>query len=53
MNPVEKHRRKVGLWLLTMCGLVLVMIVVGGLTRLTGSGLSMVDWRLFMGMIPP
>ena len=36
-----------------MCGLVLIMIVVGGLTRLTESGLSMVDWRLFMGMIPP
>jgi cytochrome c oxidase assembly protein subunit 15 len=29
------------------------MIIVGGLTRLTESGLSMVDWRLFMGTIPP
>ena len=30
-----------------------MMIIVGGLTRLTESGLSMVDWRLFMGTIPP
>lgn len=53
MNPVEKYRRLVGTWLLGMCALVLIMIVVGGLTRLTESGLSMVEWRLFMGMIPP
>ena len=33
--------------------IIMLMIIVGGLTRLTESGLSMVDWRLFMGTIPP
>jgi len=33
--------------------LILLIIIVGGLTRLTGSGLSMVDWKLFMGIFPP
>ena len=36
-----------------MNGLILVMFVVGGLTRLTNSGLSIVDWRLLLGIIPP
>jgi cytochrome c oxidase assembly protein subunit 15 len=33
--------------------MVVLMIVVGGITRLTGSGLSMVDWRPIMGVLPP
>ena len=53
MEKVEQYRRSVGNWLLGMCGLVLVMIVVGGLTRLTQSGLSMVEWQPIMGSIPP
>ncbi len=32
-------------WLLALCGMILVMVVIGGLTRLTHSGLSMVEWR--------
>ncbi len=40
-------------WLLSLIGLTLAMIILGGLTRLTNSGLSMVAWRLFMGIIPP
>ena len=53
MDSVEQNRRAVGNWLLAMCGLVLVMIVVGGLTRLTQSGLSMVEWQPILGSIPP
>ena len=53
MDKVEQYRRAVGNWLLGMCALVLVMIVVGGLTRLTQSGLSMVEWQPIMGSIPP
>ena len=49
----EKYRRQVSLWLLFMCGLVFVMVIVGGLTRLTQSGLSMVEWRPIMGILPP
>jgi cytochrome c oxidase assembly protein subunit 15 len=40
-------------WLLSVCGLVFFMVIVGGITRLTDSGLSMVDWRPLMGAIPP
>ena len=41
------------LWLLTMFLLIISMIVVGGLTRLTDSGLSITSWELFSGLLPP
>ena len=44
---------QISLWLVSLMSIILLMIIVGGLTRLTESGLSMVDWRLFMGTIPP
>ncbi len=47
------HDRHVAIWLLVCCGLVFAMVVLGGVTRLTGSGLSMVDWRPIMGWLPP
>ena len=47
------NNRPVILWLFSGCFLIFVMVVVGGITRLTNSGLSMVDWNLFMGTIPP
>ena len=40
-------------WLLTMFVLVSSIIVVGGLTRLTDSGLSITEWELFKGLLPP
>lgn len=49
-NP---NRRAVGFWLLFMTGVVLLMVMVGGATRLTESGLSMVDWRPVTGTLPP
>ncbi|MDH3303725.1 MAG: COX15/CtaA family protein [Gammaproteobacteria bacterium] len=45
--------RAVANWLLVCCSLVFAMVVLGGFTRLTGSGLSMVDWRPLMGILPP
>ncbi|KAK5584489.1 hypothetical protein RB653_006101 [Dictyostelium firmibasis] len=45
--------KKVGKWLLFSCGLVGAMIVIGGITRLTESGLSIVDWKPVVGAIPP
>ena len=46
--------RKVATWLLICCALVFAMVVLGGVTRLTGSGLSMVDWRpLLWRILPP
>jgi len=56
MNDLQKpgsQNRAVAIWLLICCGLVFVMVVLGGVTRLTGSGLSMVDWRPLMGWLPP
>jgi cytochrome c oxidase assembly protein subunit 15 len=43
----------VGVWLLMICALVVVMILVGGATRLTDSGLSITEWRPVTGAIPP
>lgn len=43
----------VGWWLLVVCALVLVMILVGGATRLTDSGLSITEWDLGKGLTPP
>lgn len=40
-------------WLLTVAAMVFFMVLLGGLTRLTHSGLSMVEWKLFTGWIPP
>ncbi len=40
-------------WLLTSLVLIFSMIVLGGLTRLTGSGLSITQWELFKGILPP
>ena len=40
-------------WLLLMLALIAIIVIVGGLTRLTGSGLSMVDWQPIMGSVPP
>ena len=41
------------IWLISLTLIVLIIIIIGGLTRLTESGLSMVDWRPIMGTIPP
>ena len=41
------------IWLLILTFLVFLMILIGGLTRLTDSGLSIVDWKPLMGSIPP
>lgn len=48
-----RARRQVATWLLICCALVFAMVVVGGVTRLTRSGLSIVEWQPLMGAIPP
>jgi cytochrome c oxidase assembly protein subunit 15 len=44
---------RISIWLFTISFLIIVMIFIGGATRLTGSGLSMVEWRPFLGFLPP
>ncbi|HLY05404.1 MAG TPA: COX15/CtaA family protein [Rhizomicrobium sp.] len=46
-------RRAVGWWLIVMAVLVAAMVTLGGLTRLTGSGLSITEWQPVTGVIPP
>ncbi|WP_231858230.1 COX15/CtaA family protein [Thalassospira lucentensis] len=45
--------RNVAMWLFFVAAMVFIMVVIGGLTRLTESGLSIVEWRPFTGIIPP
>ncbi|TQF77614.1 heme A synthase [Elioraea sp. Yellowstone] len=45
--------RAVGAWLLGIAAMVLVMVALGGATRLTGSGLSIMEWRPLTGWFPP
>ncbi|RZJ87226.1 MAG: heme A synthase, partial [Brevundimonas sp.] len=45
--------RSVAVWLWLTAGLVFAMVVVGGVTRLTGSGLSITEWKPIMGVLPP
>ncbi|MBV9905442.1 MAG: COX15/CtaA family protein [Alphaproteobacteria bacterium] len=51
--PIWRSRRAVGFWLLGIAAIILAMITVGGLTRITGSGLSITEWDVIMGAIPP
>ncbi|HUZ64867.1 MAG TPA: COX15/CtaA family protein [Acetobacteraceae bacterium] len=50
-NP--RSRRLVAIWLFAVCGMILVMVALGGATRLTGSGLSIMTWEPLSGALPP
>ncbi|WP_281990428.1 COX15/CtaA family protein [Aquimarina aggregata] len=50
---MKKDNKKVIYWLLTGCLLIFIMVIVGGITRLTHSGLSMSNYKLISGTIPP
>jgi len=47
------YKHSIMLWLITLTIMVFLIIIIGGLTRLTDSGLSMVDWQPILGTIPP
>ncbi len=49
----SNHRKIVGAWLLSGCFLIFCMVIIGGITRLTGSGLSITEWQPIMGAVPP
>ena len=52
-NSQENNRVAIQIWLKILFTLVVVMILVGGLTRLTDSGLSITEWRPITGALPP
>ncbi len=49
----HKINNQISLWLIIMFLIISLMIIVGGLTRLTDSGLSITEWQLFSGVLPP
>jgi cytochrome c oxidase assembly protein subunit 15 len=52
-DPASDARGLIGLWIACLAALVFAMVVVGGATRLTQSGLSIVEWRPVTGVVPP
>jgi heme a synthase len=49
----EMRRRPLRAWLWSIAGMTFLVLIVGGITRLTQSGLSIVDWDPIMGVVPP
>ena len=49
----NKYSKLFKLWLISCIFLVFLIISVGGLTRITNSGLSITEWELFEGILPP
>lgn len=48
-----QYDRQISNWLLCVCAAIFIMLIIGGATRLTHSGLSMVEWDPLMGWVPP
>jgi cytochrome c oxidase assembly protein subunit 15 len=49
----KKSTSPVAVWLLVGVGMIIIQVVLGGITRLTGSGLSITEWKPLLGAIPP
>ena len=49
----DQSHHAISIWLMAVAGLIFVMVVIGGATRLTDSGLSITEWAPIMGAIPP
>jgi cytochrome c oxidase assembly protein subunit 15 len=52
-NSDERRLRPVVVWLITGCAMIACMVALGGITRLTRSGLSITEWKPIMGALPP
>ncbi len=46
-------KKQIAVWLLVCCAMIFLMVVVGGVTRLTHSGLSITEWQPLVGVVPP
>ena len=49
-NKINYHLK---IWMITLLVMIVLIILIGGLTRLTDSGLSIISWELFVGTLPP
>lgn len=52
-DVLARSNHAMALWMFVTCGFVVAMIMIGAITRLTDSGLSMVEWRPLIGALPP
>lgn len=52
-NSSFKNNRAVAIWLYIGVGMIMIQVLIGGLTRLTGSGLSITEWQPILGAFPP
>lgn len=53
MIAIDRSNRQVAIWLLIGVGMTIIQIALGGITRLTGSGLSITQWEVITGTLPP
>src|ERR1051325_11266214 len=53
MDFIERRQRAIRFWLYAVAALIFAMVLVGGATRLTESGLSIVEWKPVTGVLPP
>ena len=51
-NALQQHR-PVAIWLFIGVGMIIIQVLLGGITRLTGSGLSITEWKPILGALPP
>ncbi len=52
-NEIQRSTRPVATWLLVGVGMLIIQVLLGGITRLTGSGLSITEWKPILGVLPP
>jgi len=52
-KTTERSTRPVAIWLLVCCAMIFAMVVIGGITRLTWSGLSITEWQPVKRIVPP
>ena len=53
IHEANKKSNAVAIWLLVGVGMIIIQVLLGGITRLTGSGLSITEWKPILGAIPP
>ncbi len=53
MKNELRSSRPVAIWLLVGVAMIIIQIILGGITRLTGSGLSITEWEVITGTLPP
>lgn len=52
-SPLIRSSKPVAIWLLVGVGMIMIQVILGGITRLTGSGLSITEWKPILGAFPP